>query len=263
MNNLISPDSSKIPYDYVVSSGAMTSSATNVQSTLILEQDSWFELCEYTLSSSLDAATDQSPNNTSVQVTDLSTGRLMASQAIPQRVWAPYNTEYKLARPTAFPPNANLLFTFNNLIASTNTSTAVLRGYRYFNGPGQLITNQQCIPFDYYVTLTLAGNATGLVTLTLQQDSWFELHQIAGTCTADAVTGVMPNNFAFRMQDAKGPYFASALVPARIITPYNNKYMADRVIQFDPATNLSFNIQELSGGTNTVIIVLRGFKLFP
>lgn len=263
MNDLISPNKDKIIYDYVVSSGAMAASAVNVQQTLILEQDSWFELREYALSSSLDADTDQMPNNTSVQVTDLSTGRLMSNQAIPQRIWDPYNTVYKLARPTAFPPNANILFTFNNLIASTNTSTAVLRGYRHFNGPGTLLTNQQCIPFDYYVTLALAGNGTGLVTLTLQQDSWFELHQIAGSCTADLVGDVMPNNFAFRMQDAKGPYFASARVPQRIISPYNNRYLADRSIQFDPTTNLSFDIQDLSGGSNTVTLVLRGFKLFP
>lgn len=264
MNDLISPNKDKVMYDYLVSSGAMAASAVNVQQSLILEQDSWFELRGFGMTSSLDTDTNTMPNNSSVQISDLSTGRLLSNLAIPQRLFSAYNPFYRLARPCAFPPNANLLFTFQNLIASTNTTTVDLRGYRYFNGPGTLLTNQQAIPFSYLVTATLSGNASQLVTITLQQDSWFEWHLLTGTSSADvAATDIQPNNFSVRIQDAKGPYYSNSRVPQNILTPYNNQYLADRPIQLDPSTNLSFDILDLSGGTNTVTLVIHGFKLFP
>lgn len=260
-----------LPFDYVITSASMTgTTGTNVQS-LILDEDTWFELCSVQASSSLDAATDQQPNNFSVSMLDSSTGRLFSGGPsgspsgvlVPQALIAPFNPEYTFRRKVFFPPNANIIFNFANLDASACIATMVLRGFRHFELPPNSLTNDKCIPFDYLVNPTLAANGNSIQTLTLDQASNFEHHMYAGRSSIDVeATGVMPNNYSIRIQDSRGPYFSNARVPQRIITPYNNKYMADRPTTWGPGKNLQFDFLDLSGSENVVTFIMRGFKFF-
>lgn len=120
----------KLPFDYLVSSGALTANASGVQS-LTLQPDSWFELCVVAGSCTEDLDTDFMPNNFSFQITDQGTGRLLSNARIPERIGAPYHG-YRLLSPVSFAPNTTLLFEFLNLTANTNTVSLVLHGYKNF-----------------------------------------------------------------------------------------------------------------------------------
>lgn len=252
-----------IPYDYLVTSSALAANASQTV-PLLLDQDWWFEPVQILASSSLDTDTDIQPNNFSVQIQDIASGRFMSSARVPQRLATPYNQFYTFRRRMYFPPLTNLFFDFLNLTGSSNTVSLVLNGFKCRQMPDQSLTNEQALPFTYIVTSqALSANGSGLSTLTLQQDSFFELHQIVGTCTADATADVQPNNFSFRYQDTAGDFYASARIPQRAIVQFNKEVSLRNMIQFRPGANLSFDFLDLSGGTNTVTLALKGYKLFP
>lgn len=122
-----------LPFDYVVSSGALTGSGNGV-ATLALQADSKFELWGIHSSATSDADTDFIPNGWTVIIQDMSTGRQMSSSNVPQRVLTPAPSGgWRYPRPIVFPPSANLQFTFTDTSTSTNTITLVLRGYKLFN----------------------------------------------------------------------------------------------------------------------------------
>ena len=124
--------SSKVlPFIYLVSSTALTGNGSSVQ-TLAMQADSEFELHQFAASSSIDAAANVMPNNFSVQITDLSTGRQLMSARIPQRVLCgPANGGFGLLRrPIIFAAQANLSFDFLDLSGSTNTVSLCLIGYK-------------------------------------------------------------------------------------------------------------------------------------
>jgi hypothetical protein len=120
------------------------------------------------------------------------------------------------------------------------------------------------IPFDYVINQIVPANAgqTGgpqpaVFVLQIQQDADFEWVFIVGTSTSplgdvnvqDGATGrsemSAPVNFA--------NYFGTAQLPFPLVEPY--------IIA--RSTTLTFAFRESSGATNTVQIVLRGYKLFP
>lgn len=264
-----------IPFDYVVTTSSMAASTTpglgNNAQQLILDQDTWFELISIQATCSLDTDTSQMPNFFSVAMIDNSSGRLFSGGPtgspfgvqVPQACITPYNPEYIFRRKVFFPPNANLLFNFVNLsTGSANIATLALRGYRHYELPGNALTNDKCIPFYYLVTPTLSANGNNTQTLTLDQSSTFEHHAYCAVTTQDLIGDVMPNNYSVRIQDSSGPFFSNVRVPQRIITPYNNKYMADRPSTWGPGKNLQFDFLDLSGGTNVVTFVMQGFKFF-
>lgn len=122
-----------LPFDYLVSSGAMAASGTATV-TLTLAQDSWFELHVIAGSSSLDLDTDFMPNNFTCQITDQSTGRQLANARIPQRVLcSPANGGMRLLRPVQFSPSANIILDFLNLDAAlVNTVSLVFKGFKLY-----------------------------------------------------------------------------------------------------------------------------------
>lgn len=121
-----------IPFDYVIVL-ALTSGGSLV-GNLVMAQDSQFELHQWAASAAADADTDTMPNNFSVQVMDLSTGRAFSNLRVPQRAFsAPSNPFYRLMRPVLFPAAANVQFDALDLSSSTNAVTLVMRGFKLFH----------------------------------------------------------------------------------------------------------------------------------
>lgn len=123
---------------------------------------------------------------------------------------------------------------------------------------------KQYIPFDYVVTATLLANAAGTAILQINQDADFELHNILGTSTQDAVTDQHSNNFTVLWKDTStGRQFSNAAVPQKLFCgPSNNSLREFRPILLSRQTNLEFNFVDTSGAGNTVTIVLKGYKVF-
>lgn len=120
----------RVPYDFLVSSGAMAGNAT-ATGTINMFTDADFELWAYALTTSLDNANDPAPNNVSIQMQIQTTGQLMSNVAIPQAVITGLaNRLYQLPQPVVVARNSVILVTFTNLINSTNTAQLVWRGYK-------------------------------------------------------------------------------------------------------------------------------------
>lgn len=130
--------------------------------------------------------------------------------------------------------------------------------------PGQDYRSKNLLPFDYVITLALSSGGSLVSNLVFAQDSQFELHQWAASSSADTDADVMPNNFSVLVTDlATGRSLSNLRVPQRAwAAPANPFYRLVRPVIFPPAANLQFDALDLSSGTNTVTIVLRGFKLF-
>lgn len=127
------------------------------------------------------------------------------------------------------------------------------------------IRNNKILPFDYVVvSAALTANAAGVSTLTLQADSWFELHGYFGSCTEDLDTDFMPNNFSVQISDqSTGRFLSSARVPQRAIgAPANGGLLLLVPVAFPPNATLTFDFLNLTANTNTVTLTLRGIKNF-
>lgn len=127
------------------------------------------------------------------------------------------------------------------------------------------LNNVNILPFDYVVgSGALAGNAVGVSTLSLQADSKFELWGIHSSCTSDADTDFIPNGWKATIQDmSTGRLLSNSDVPQRVLTPApSGGWRFPRPVIFPPSANLQFTFTELSGSTNTITLVLRGYKLF-
>ena len=114
------------------------------------------------------------------------------------------------------------------------------------------------IPFDYVVNAIVPGNSTGFaVSLQIQQDADFELVFLAGTRTSpladvamsDGATGRSFSNAPVNVDN----FFGTAQLPFPLVEPY----IVAR------ATSVNFSFRDTSGVTNTIQLVLKGYKLFP
>lgn len=125
------------------------------------------------------------------------------------------------------------------------------------------MNTENMIPFVYVMAATALGaNANSTFTLTMAPDSDFELSYLLGTCTEDADTDFMPNNFSCLITDVgTGRQLANARVPQRnLVGPSNGTLYQRRPIIFGAQTVLSFDILNLTANSNTVTICLYGYK---
>lgn len=120
------------------------------------------------------------------------------------------------------------------------------------------------IPFDYMVQFTLTGNQSSQQILTLASDSVFELETTLGMSSLDGVTDQRPNNFSLQVTDnSTGRQLSNAKIPQRVLAGIAERsVMRRRVVQFPPASNILFDVTNLSGSANVVTILLRGMKIF-
>jgi len=121
-----------LPFDYVVEVTLTT--GQQLQTSLTLQADSYFELVAILGTSSKDGATDIAPNNFSVQMTDQSSGRQFSNVRVPQRCLAGTARYYRDKwRKVVFPPRAVILFDFLDLSSDANSVKLVLTGYKDFD----------------------------------------------------------------------------------------------------------------------------------
>ena len=124
-----------IPFTYVVPPITLAANASS-QQNLVMMADSIFELVAIFATGGIAATTEDlqvSPNSFSLRIQDVTTGRDLMSQRVPQRILCgnAFNGLLQL-RPIEFLPQSNLLFDYLNLTAGNNTVTIALQGYKRF-----------------------------------------------------------------------------------------------------------------------------------
>jgi len=126
--------------------------------------------------------------------------------------------------------------------------------------------NNLIIPFTYLVNSgAIVGNGSAQVTLTMSADCSFELLGFLSSCTSDAVANVIPNGYSVLITDqSTGRQLASTRVPQRMFasSTYNPMTYEKYPIRFPASCVLLFDFLDLSGNTNTIIIGLKGYKLY-
>ena len=127
-------NTNSLPFVYVVTASLGGAVGATVSTTLIMQADSRFELMGIMGTGGQDATTENSlqyPNSFTVSIRDQTTGRDLMSAPVPQRVLCGNAFKQFLEkRGIFFEPQSNLLFTFTNLTAATNSITLALHGYK-------------------------------------------------------------------------------------------------------------------------------------
>jgi hypothetical protein len=127
-------NTNSLPFVYVVTASLGAAVGATVSTTLIMQADSRFELMGIFGTGGTTATTEDSlqyPNSFTVSIRDQTTGRDLMSAPVPQRVLCGNAFKQFLEkRGIIFEPQSNLLFTFTNLTAATNSITLALHGYK-------------------------------------------------------------------------------------------------------------------------------------
>ena len=127
-------NTNSLPFVYVVTASLGAAVGATSSTTLIMQADSRFELMGIFGTGGTDATTENSlqyPNSFTVSIRDQTTGRDLMSAPVPQRVLCGNAFKQFLEkRGIIFEPQSNLLFTFTNLTAVTNSITLALHGYK-------------------------------------------------------------------------------------------------------------------------------------
>jgi hypothetical protein len=127
-------NTNSLPFVYVVTASLGAAVGATVSTTLIMQADSRFELMGIFGTGGTAAPTEDSlqyPNSFTVSIRDQTTGRDLMSAPVPQRVLCGNAFKQFLEkRGIIFEPQSNLLFTFTNLTAATNSITLALHGYK-------------------------------------------------------------------------------------------------------------------------------------
>lgn len=263
MNNNLT--TSLVPFSYGVELALAASSRGTV--TLNMTADSMFELHSIFAAGSASAATEQTPNSFSCQMTDAATGRQFSNDLVPQSIFCGdvFNGIIQ-RRPLVFAPQSIISFDIQNLIADTNTVRIVLAGYKLLDlstPVNQANGTENIIPFIYITSKALTALQTDEVTLNMHSDSHFELHSILGRCSKQAVTAVSPNLFRVGMTDVStGRQLTNArLCQATIAGSSFNQFMQPRAVRFLQQTQIRYDLTDLSNDNNTVIMALAGYKV--
>jgi hypothetical protein len=127
-------NTNSLPFVYVVTASLGAAVGATASSTLIMQADSRFELMGIFGTGGTAATTEDTltnPNNFTCTIRDQTTGRDLMSAPVPQRVLCGNAfRQFLEKRGIIFEPQSNLLFTFTNLTAATNSITLALHGYK-------------------------------------------------------------------------------------------------------------------------------------
>jgi hypothetical protein len=126
------------------------------------------------------------------------------------------------------------------------------------------LRSNNIIPFVYvFPPIILSSGGSAQQTLQMEQSSQFELHEIGGSCTADADTDFMPNNFSVLFTDQSTHKQMSNLrVPQRVLcAPSNGGYLQRRPVVFAAGANILADVLDLSSSSNTVTITWTGYLI--
>lgn len=121
------------------------------------------------------------------------------------------------------------------------------------------------LPYTYILTVSLTANASASANLTMESNSEFELHYLMASCSADADTDFMPNNFTAQLTDqSTGRVMSNGKVPQRcMFGPANSGLRQIRPVVFPPSAVIQADVTDTSGGVNVVTFSLIGYKLYP
>jgi hypothetical protein len=123
----------KQPFTYIVPSGALAANASGSY-TLILAQDSEFDLQAIVASTSQDTTPAAVTNNFSLLMRDVTGGRDYSTAPVPRFLLAgivPQNV-LNIGERIRFPRKQQIEFQFTNLTATANTITLALLGFKVF-----------------------------------------------------------------------------------------------------------------------------------
>ena len=127
-------NTNSLPFVYVVTASLGAAVGATSSTTLIMQADSRFELMGIFGTGGTAATTEDSltnPNSFTCTIRDQTTGRDLMSAPVPQRVLCGNAfRQFLEKRGIVFEPQSNLLFTFTNLTAATNSITLALHGYK-------------------------------------------------------------------------------------------------------------------------------------
>jgi hypothetical protein len=127
-------NTNSLPFVYVVTSTLGTAVGATSSTTLIMQADSRFELMGIFGTGGEFATTETTqsyPNSFTVSIRDQTTGRDLMSAPVPQRILCGNAfRQFLEKRGIIFEPQSNLLFTFTNLTALSNSITLALHGYK-------------------------------------------------------------------------------------------------------------------------------------
>lgn len=132
----------------------------------------------------------------------------------------------------------------------------------------QSLNSDKILPFSYLVSSgAMAGNAAAQVTLTMAADSSFELMCILASATSDAESDIIPNGWSCQItEQSTGRQLSNARIPQRALAGYANYGSPGAVekypIRFPASCVMLFDFLDLSASTNTVSLVLKGYKVF-
>ena len=121
-----------LPFHYVATI-SLLASGSNVVS-IQFDTSSAFEWHQLFATSTLDAATDFSPNNFSLALINDAGGNNMSTARVPQRlIAAPSNGAFWMPRPVIILPGTSIKVDALGLVASAQTVTVSLFGYKLFD----------------------------------------------------------------------------------------------------------------------------------
>jgi hypothetical protein len=258
------------PYSYQATSGSLADDAF-VNLSITTDADSYFEILNFYGGTSVDAA-EVKPYNCTFNVTHQATGRSLSNAAVPQSLMlGPGNRKVLERHPIIIPPNNTFQIQGQNIAGESAILYFGMKGYKRVIKPGQSGVQQSSmpqsiLPFFYVVTASLAASQSNQVTLTMGDDSYFELYEITGQSDLDTASALINDTFAMEIKDQSSgrSYMSGGRVRERFITGPDNWAITERYpILFPPSMTLIFDLQNLSGAsTNNLTIVLKGYKRF-
>ena len=127
------------------------------------------------------------------------------------------------------------------------------------------ITNPSLVfsPYVYRVDATLSALGSATVSLQLDPDADFEMHYIMGSASVDLATNFYNNNFTVQIIDkGNSRFWSNAPIFQKVLCgPDNGGLPLRRPVLLAAKTNISFAFTDLNNNTNTVSLMLIGFKV--
>ena len=204
--------------------------------------------------------------NTKVSVSDDASGRNWCSDPDGVREGSLLGTAqrpYWLTEPVVVPPTSTLILQLINLDpALTNAVQVVFDGYKHFDLTKPPLPEQASGAggqrrrwFQYVLNKTLDANNRETDQIKIQADSFFVAQEILAVSTGRFKVKVQDSGSGRTWSDTfihDPNYFGTAQYPKRLQPP----------TRLNPTSTVQIELEDESGATNDVQLVLSGYKQF-
>jgi hypothetical protein len=163
---------------------------------------------------------------------------------------------YVLSVPTILAAGSNYTASFSDFSGSSNSIRLALHGtkLREGNAPWEKHWREE-LSFDYSKTTTISANQTVSFNIPIDVDAHFIVKKITGTFSGEVL--VLIQDVATGKQWMNVPIHGNNILGSGI---YPNVLPAPRFIY--KGSTINIQVQDLSGASNTLSIVIHGKKLF-